>query len=230
SLGALEPEAGRGVGQGSRGGGVFAEPALAPAGLRHFEDLNTPVWRHEADAIQQMVDEVLRQVLPGATVILAGGFRRGKLHGHDVDLLITHPVGGLEVGLLPKVMGRLESKGLVLYRHAQGPKNPDHAAFQNAVMDDYEKCFSILWFPKSPTTSSHLEAGESSRDGKAVRVDLVVAPISQFAFALLGWTGSQVTLKWLLWVGGVGRETLKKRKLLHSLNLSFLIYKMRGLD
>lgn len=28
---------------------------------------------------------------------------------------------------------------------------------------------------------------------RAVRVDLVVSPISQFAFALLGWTGSKVT-------------------------------------
>lgn len=27
---------------------------------------------------------------------------------------------------------------------------------------------------------------------RAVRVDLVVSPISQFAFALLGWTGSKV--------------------------------------
>ncbi|XP_056668014.1 DNA-directed DNA/RNA polymerase mu isoform X3 [Monodelphis domestica] len=161
------------------------------AGIHHFEDLNTPVYRHEADAIQQIVEEVVQQMLPGARVILAGGFRRGKPHGHDVDFLITHPVEGLEAGLLSKVMGRLESQGLVLYRHTQSPKNPDHTAFQSTAMDDYEKCFSILWFPKSPTTSSHLEAGESSRDGKAVRVDFVVTPISQFAFALLGWTGSQ---------------------------------------
>lgn len=30
---------------------------------------------------------------------------------------------------------------------------------------------------------------------RAVRVDLVVSPISQFAFALLGWTGSKVSFQ-----------------------------------
>ncbi|XP_043844541.1 DNA-directed DNA/RNA polymerase mu isoform X3 [Dromiciops gliroides] len=126
------------------------------AGIRYFEDLCTPVWRHEADAIQKTVEAAVRQVLPDATMTLTGGFRRGKLRGHDVDFLITHPVEGQETGLLPKVMGHLESQ---------------------------------------PPASFHPETGEGpkepSRDGKAVRVDLVVAPISQFAFALLGWTGSQ---------------------------------------
>ncbi|XP_036605167.1 DNA-directed DNA/RNA polymerase mu [Trichosurus vulpecula] len=169
------------------------------AGIRHFEDLSSPVWRHEADAIQQVVEEAIRQVLPGATVTLTGGFRRGKLQGHDVDFLITHPVEGQEAGLIPKVMGHLESQGLVLYQHTQSNhyqdlKDLDHKASQNTAMDAYEKCFCVLWLPKPPT-SFHLETGEGpkepSRDGKAVRVDLVVSPISQFAFALLGWTGSQ---------------------------------------
>jgi len=35
--------------------------------------------------------------------------------------------------------------------------------------------------------------GEGLNPWRAVRVDLVVSPISQFAFALLGWTGSKVT-------------------------------------
>ncbi|XP_020819413.1 DNA-directed DNA/RNA polymerase mu isoform X1 [Phascolarctos cinereus] len=169
------------------------------AGIRHFEDLSSSVWRHEADAIQRVVEEAVWQVLPGASVTLTGGFRRGKLQGHDVDFLITHPVEGQEAGLIPKVMGLLESQGLVLYQHTQSNhyqdfKDLEHKVSQSTAIDAYERCFSILWLPKSPT-SFHPEAGEGpkepSRDGKAVRVDLVVAPISQFAFALLGWTGSQ---------------------------------------
>ncbi|XP_074054573.1 DNA-directed DNA/RNA polymerase mu isoform X2 [Macrotis lagotis] len=169
------------------------------AGIRHFEDLSTPVWRHEADAIQRIVEEAVWQVLPGATVTMTGGFRRGKLQGHDVDFLITHPVEGQEAGLLPKVMGHLESQGLVRYQHTrnnhyQDTKDLDHMASRNTCMDAYESCFSILWLPK-PSPSFYQKSGEGPkepiRDGKAVRVDLVVAPISQFAFALLGWTGSQ---------------------------------------
>lgn len=37
-------------------------------------------------------------------------FFRGKLQGHDVDFLITHPEEGQEVGLLPRVMSCLQSQ------------------------------------------------------------------------------------------------------------------------
>ncbi|KAM9061299.1 DNA-directed DNA/RNA polymerase mu isoform 1-T1 [Sarcophilus harrisii] len=163
------------------------------AGICHFEDLNTLVWRHEAEAIQRVVEKAVRQVLPGATVTLTGGFRRGKLQGHDVDFLITHPVEGQEEGLLPKVMDLLESQGFVLYRHTQSNHYQDlkDPAQSTSLFDAYERCFSILRLP-DPTAAFRPEAGEEPcRDGKAVRVDLVVAPASQFAFALLGWTGSQ---------------------------------------
>ncbi|XP_074141952.1 DNA-directed DNA/RNA polymerase mu isoform X2 [Sminthopsis crassicaudata] len=163
------------------------------AGIRHFDDLNTPVCRHEAEAIQRVVEKAVQQVLPGATVTLTGGFRRGKPQGHDVDFLITHPIEGQEEGLLPKVMALLESQGLVLYQHThsnhyQDLKDPSQ---NTSLFDTYERCFSILRLP-NPAAAFHPEPGEEpARDGKAVRVDLVVAPASQFAFALLGWTGSQ---------------------------------------
>lgn len=41
---------------------------------------------------------------------LTGFLSRGKLTGHDVDLLITHPDEGKEVGLMPKVVSWLQSK------------------------------------------------------------------------------------------------------------------------
>ena len=37
-------------------------------------------------------------------------FTRGKVTGHDVDFLITHPEEGREVGLMSKVVSWLESK------------------------------------------------------------------------------------------------------------------------
>lgn len=35
---------------------------------------------------------------------------RGKLQGHDVDFLITHPKEGQEAGLLPRVMRHLQDQ------------------------------------------------------------------------------------------------------------------------
>ncbi|XP_027623081.1 DNA-directed DNA/RNA polymerase mu isoform X3 [Tupaia chinensis] len=80
------------------------------AGLQYHQDLSTPVQRPDAEALQQVVEVAVRQTLPGATVTLTGGFRRGKLQGHDVDLLISHPEEGQEVGLLPQLLLRLQDQ------------------------------------------------------------------------------------------------------------------------
>nr|XP_023414354.1 DNA-directed DNA/RNA polymerase mu isoform X3 [Loxodonta africana] len=53
-------------------------------GLQHHQDLSTPVQRQDAEALQRLVEAAVAQALPGATVMLTGGFRRGKLQGHDV--------------------------------------------------------------------------------------------------------------------------------------------------
>nr|XP_033803927.1 DNA-directed DNA/RNA polymerase mu isoform X4 [Geotrypetes seraphini] len=167
------------------------------AGLQHYEDLNMPVSRAEADLIAKMVEEVAHSFLPGTIITLAGGFRRGKLSGHDVDILITHAQEGREEGLLSKVIGQLQSQGLILYHDLK--RNSYHDAFSpdsksTSNMDHFERSFSIFRLK----VASHIgdigardHSPESSKDWKAVRVDLVVTPISQYPYALLGWTGSK---------------------------------------
>lgn len=53
---------------------------------------------------------------------------RGKLQGHDVDFLITHPEEGQEVGLLPRVMRYLEQQ-VRASLPSQGAAGPPPAAW-----------------------------------------------------------------------------------------------------
>ncbi|XP_078127645.1 DNA-directed DNA/RNA polymerase mu isoform X3 [Sander vitreus] len=196
------------------------QAAFLLSGLEHYDDLKQPVTKAEADAIGEIVEEAVVSVLPGAQITLIGGFRRGKLTGHDVDFLITHPEEGREVGLMPKVVSWLESQGFLLYQKTtrnsyleakDGPARPA------SNMDRFERCFSIFKLAdaekqgtkqteNTPEDTCRLEAhsqvtdegpertkpASGHRRWRAVRVDLVVSPISQFAFALLGWTGSKL--------------------------------------
>lgn len=159
------------------------------AGLQHHQDLSAPILRSDVEALQQEVEAAVRQALPGATVTLAGGFRRGKLQGHDVDFLITHPQEGQEAGLLPRVMCYLKKQGLVLYHQHQHSQQGDLTQ-QSHTMDAFERSFCIFRLPQPPGAAVG-GAQKPCYAWKAVRVDLVVAPISQFPFALLGWTGSK---------------------------------------
>ncbi|XP_036086471.1 DNA-directed DNA/RNA polymerase mu isoform X6 [Rousettus aegyptiacus] len=102
------------------------------------------------------------------------------------------PEEGQEAGLLSRVVHSLKEQGLVLYyqhrpRHSQEPACP---ARRNRTTDTLERCFCILRLPSSQGAVVGGTLGPR-RPWKAVRVDLVVAPISQFPFALLGWTGSK---------------------------------------
>ncbi|XP_057587742.1 DNA-directed DNA/RNA polymerase mu isoform X4 [Hippopotamus amphibius kiboko] len=83
-------------------------------------------------------------------------------------------------------------EGLVLYHqdHQSQQGDPTHLMRQSHTMDAFERSFCIFRLPQPPGDA----VGGSQKpcaSWKAVRVDLVVAPISQFPFALLGWTGSK---------------------------------------
>lgn len=53
-------------------------------GVQYYNDLNRPVTRKEAMIISDIVEKAVTAVLPGAIVMLAGGFRRYDYILHTV--------------------------------------------------------------------------------------------------------------------------------------------------
>ncbi|CAK6976451.1 DNA-directed DNA/RNA polymerase mu [Scomber scombrus] len=219
------------------------------AGLDHYDDINQSVTKAEADIISEIVEKAVVAVLPGAQITLTGGFRRGKLTGHDVDFLITHPEEGREEGLMSKVVSWLETQGFLLYQKTtrnsyleakDGPARPA------SNMDRFERCLSIFRLSKEKKrgaeltetltenlktppscSSSHVQQGGDREEGgkpwRAVRVDLVVSPISQFGFALLGWTGSKLFERELRrWAGREKSMSLSSHALFHNKQSRYL--------
>lgn len=94
-----------GVG-GSSGGGGQRRRALGMSanlryGLAFHEQLVQPVPRARALSLVRWFRELVRRSLgePNARVVVAGGFRRGKPQGHDIDILLTHPTPGMSPSL-----------------------------------------------------------------------------------------------------------------------------------
>ncbi|XP_047425106.1 DNA-directed DNA/RNA polymerase mu [Mugil cephalus] len=214
------------------------------AGLEHYDHLNEPVTRADADAIAEIVEAAVTSELPGAHITLTGGFRRGKQSGHDVDFLITHPEEGREVGLMEKIVSWLESKGLLLYQkttrnsYLESKDGPGRPA---SNMDRFERCLSIFKLEErggGGTEEEEEEKKKEDRRWRAVRVDLVVSPISQFAFALLGWTGSKLFERELRrWAGHEKLMSLSSHALYDNSKSKYLrasseeeIFALLGLD
>ncbi|NWI08830.1 TDT nucleotidylexotransferase, partial [Crypturellus soui] len=159
-------------------------------GLLYYEDLVSCVSEAEVDAVGLIVKKAVHTFLPDALVTVTGGFRRGKKIGHDIDFLITNPG--------PREDDDLLHKGLLLYcdiiestfvKEQQPSRNID-------AMDNFQKCFAILKLYQPQVDNRSYNASEECdtaevKDWKAIRVDLVISPFEQYAYALLGWTGSK---------------------------------------
>ncbi|XP_038678210.1 DNA nucleotidylexotransferase isoform X2 [Scyliorhinus canicula] len=183
---------------------------MQKAGFLYYEDINSAVTRPEADAVGQIIENIVQECTPDASVTLTGGFKRGKVKGHDVDFLISCLKEGKHEDLLHKTVRKLDIQGLLLHSDfmeatLEKRKLPSK---QYDAMDHFQKCFLILKLNKAlvnnrvlsvPSVSAvrptnkeaEPEVNTKIKDWKAIRVDLVVVPAQQFAYALLGWTGSR---------------------------------------
>nr|XP_033798292.1 DNA nucleotidylexotransferase isoform X2 [Geotrypetes seraphini] len=171
---------------------------MQKAGFLYYDDLITPVSKAEAEAISLAVKDTVWAFLPDALVTLTGGFRRDKQTGHDVDLLITCPRPGKEKEVLHKAIDQWKKQDLLAYYNVIESTFDETKLPSKRVdaLDHFQKCFAIFkLYKQRPGTNISDEAQQSdkmeTRNWKAIRVDLVITPFAQYAYALLGWTGSR---------------------------------------
>lgn len=63
------------------------------------------------------------------------------------------------------------------------------------ALDHFQKCFLILKLHHQ-REDNEKSSQQEEKTWKAIRVDLVMCPYERRAFALLGWTGSRVSMGW----------------------------------
>ncbi|GAB6032595.1 hypothetical protein CHUAL_011486 [Chamberlinius hualienensis] len=173
-------------------------------GLAFYEDLNETVSMAEAQSMKTIISSAVSEINPEFQLELTGGFRRGKPSGHDVDFMLWHPEEDKEVGFLNKLLARLSEQSLIL--HSTYRPRTDETKADKSTLDHFEQALLILklpistegnisgFHPKAFTYEAlrRLAENRSRREvWKAIRVDLVVCPVTQLAFALLGWTGNK---------------------------------------
>ncbi|NXK31400.1 TDT nucleotidylexotransferase, partial [Piprites chloris] len=163
---------------------------MQKAGFLYYEDLVSCVSKAEADAVTLIVKNTVSTFLPDALVTITGGFRRGKKMGHDIDFLITNPG--------PREDDELLHKGLLLYCDIIESTFVEEQLPSRKIdaMDNFQKCFAILKLYQPGIDNGSYNMSKKSdmaevKDWKAIRVDLVITPFEQYAYALLGWTGSR---------------------------------------
>ncbi|XP_007479198.1 DNA polymerase lambda isoform X2 [Monodelphis domestica] len=134
-------------------------------GLKHYEDFLKRIPREEAAEIEKTVRETAHTLNPGLLSVACGSYRRGKATCGDVDVLVTHPDGRSHQGIFSQLLDALRKRGFLT----------DDLVSQ----DDNGQQQKYLGVCQLPGPGRHHR-----------RLDIIVVPYSEFACALLYFTGS----------------------------------------
>ncbi|XP_027763725.1 DNA polymerase lambda isoform X1 [Empidonax traillii] len=134
-------------------------------GLKHYTDFLERMPREEAAQIEQAVRQAALALKPGLVCVACGSYRRGKPTCGDVDVLVTHPDGHSHRGVFSKLLDSLHRSGFLTDDLVSQEDNGDQ-----------QKYLGVCRLP-----------GPAQRHR---RLDIIVVPYSEFACALLYFTGS----------------------------------------
>ncbi|XP_072875389.1 DNA polymerase lambda isoform X2 [Chlorocebus sabaeus] len=134
-------------------------------GLKHYNDFLERMPREEATEIEQTVQKAAQAFNSRLLCVACGSYRRGKATCGDVDVLITHPDGRSHRGIFSRLLDSLRQQGFLTDDLVSQEENGQQ-----------QKYLGVCRLP-----------GPGWRHR---RLDIIVVPYSEFACALLYFTGS----------------------------------------
>ncbi|XP_032035530.1 DNA polymerase lambda isoform X1 [Hylobates moloch] len=141
-------------------------------GLKHYSDFLERMPREEATEIEQTVQKAAQAFNPGLLCVACGSYRRGKATCGDVDVLITHPDGRSHRGIFSRLLDSLRQQAVP----SVGPGFLTDDLVSQEENGQQQKYLGVCRLP-----------GPGWRHR---RLDIIVVPYSEFACALLYFTGS----------------------------------------
>jgi len=158
-------------------------------GLRLREDLALKMPRAEVEEIAAIVCARLESIRPGFQHTICGGYRRGKSHSNDVDIVFSHPAlaGQLTQGeegesVISQLVRMLQEEGLITHVMHLSSFTSRNGLFTSSMtsttnIDALDKTMTVFRFTDRENSVHR-------------RMDLIYAPWEVYWTAVVGWTGS----------------------------------------
>ncbi|RPA93175.1 Nucleotidyltransferase [Choiromyces venosus 120613-1] len=146
-------------------------------GVKYFDEFQSPISRNEAREIAAIVGKAAGKLRAGMDYTIVGGYRRGKMEIHDVDILLSHTTHSMTTGgVIKELVSELEASGHITHTLHLGRElnNTTTVNAHRYGFDSLEKALVVFLSPSS---------------GQHRRVDIILAPPVSVGSALLGWTG-----------------------------------------
>ncbi|CUS07925.1 unnamed protein product [Tuber aestivum] len=146
-------------------------------GVKYFDEFQSPISRNEAREIAAVVGKAAGKLRAGMDYTIVGGYRRGKMEIHDVDIILSHTTHTMTTGgVVKELVLELEASGHITHTLHLGRElnNTTTINTHSYGFDSLEKALVVFL---APTSGLHR------------RVDIILVPPVSVGSALLGWTG-----------------------------------------
>lgn len=179
-------------------------------GVKFYDEFQQKIPRREVECIADTIFQHASRIIPGCTLHIVGGYRRGKEHNGDVDVIISHPDELDTCNLVERLVSSLESTGCITHiltlslQNSERGQTPVRGTMSEggSGFDTLDKAL-VVWqscesagrcfLTNDEIATSQVQVRESVVDpvvsGPHRRVDIIVSPWKTLGCALLGWTG-----------------------------------------
>ncbi|CAK7266986.1 hypothetical protein SEPCBS119000_002307 [Sporothrix epigloea] len=180
-------------------------------GVKYYEELQEPLTREQVESIAAQVLGHADRIYDGFQMVIAGGYRRGKMLSGDVDVILSHPDESVTHLFINRLVLSLETAGLITHTLILSTANSDRG--QEAVswkgnaphhglnstttgglgFDTLDKAL-VVWQEPTKEMEQLVTAGQNIKEQKKNtnphrRVDIIISPWKTVGCAVLGWSG-----------------------------------------
>lgn len=182
-------------------------------GVKYYEEFLMKIPREETESIAETVLQHANSIHEGFQMTIVGGYRRGKLMGGDVDIMLSHRDEEVTQSFIDKLVVSLENDKyisewltglptillealrshefpahtLTLSTHnserGQRPTSFKPSPSRGTGFDTLDKALVVWQDPRFEPT-----AAEPKNPNPHRRVDILISPWKTVGCAVLGWT------------------------------------------
>ncbi|KAJ3457475.1 hypothetical protein MRS44_014616 [Fusarium solani] len=154
-------------------------------GVKFYDEFLLKIPRDEVESIGAVILKHAREIDLGFEMVIAGGYRRGKLQCGDIDVILSHRDENKTLRVVNTLIQSLEqaqfiTHNLVMSLHnserGQRPVSWKGEGASGSGFDTLDKAM-VVWQDPSQEDAPHR------------RVDIIISPWKTVGCALLGWSG-----------------------------------------
>lgn len=159
-------------------------------GVKFYDDFLLKIPRSEVASIGAIILSHARIIHSNFQMVIVGGYRRGKTHSGDVDVVLSHPNEKFTDRFIGKLVISLEKSRHITHTLSLSTRNSERGQValpwkgegrKGGGFDTLDKAM-VVW--KEPDPDPDVESTAPHR-----RVDIIISPWKTAGCAVFGWSG-----------------------------------------